>query len=401
MYRKGARCASIEARRLQFGRNAGTIHGMLIEPRAPSNPETVPARASGLRWARAGVLLLVIVLFGFVLLFVLKPWVGDAFGMAANLRKMRIGWIIGALVCQGAMYAAVGGVLQSGLDAAAPDTPRLPPLPLVGTAAAFLWTNRALPGPAVAGLATLMFLLGRRGISPGAAQAAAATFYLSDYISFTGLSVVLLLTLALGGRLGGLHPAVLGFAMALVLASLFATVLLLRSPVLVSRVAEQAVGSLARVLRRTDGADLVRRVRGLIDGFYDRWQTISAHPTALGSACAWSLLMHGFEIATVFCAVRAFLPSAAAGALAVAAGTGYVAGNLAAIVSFLPAGIGFFEGAMGASLHFIGGIPVGPAALATVLYRLLSVWLPLPFVLGTARHAVAAGAKAVREPVVR
>jgi uncharacterized protein (TIRG00374 family) len=296
------------------------------------------------------------------------------------------------------MYVAVAGTLRSGLLAATDDAPPLD-IKLVGTSAAFLWTNRALPGPAVAGLATLIFLLGRRGVSAAAAQAAAATFYLSDYISFTALSVFLLLLLALHGRLAGLHPAILGIAMALVFASMFATVILLRSPGLVGMVAEKSGRLFARLLRRRDGDAVAGALRGTVDGFYERWRTISTHPTALLQACAWSFAMHVFEIATVLAALLAFGSYAArSGALlAVASGAGYVAGNLAAIVSFLPAGIGFFEGAMGASLHLLGRAPIGQAALATLLYRLLSVWLPLPFVLRTARHAVLAAAQSVRE----
>ncbi len=111
--------------------------------------------------------------------------------------------------------------------------------------------------------------------------------------------------------------------------------------------------------------------------------------------------MHGGEIATIACCLVAFHANkepgvAAVATLAVAAGAAYVAGNLAAIVSFLPAGLGAFEVAMGATLHLVGDVPLPEAALATLAYRLLSVWLPLPFILQTARQAVGSAARTLR-----
>ena len=82
--------------------------------------------------------------------------------------------------------------------------------------------------------------------------------------------------------------------------------------------------------------------------------------------------------------------------LLIASGAAYVAGNLAAIVSFLPAGLGAFEVAMAATLHLVGDVPLPQATLATLAYRLLSVWLPLPFILQTARHALRSAAQTLR-----
>ena len=51
---------------------------------------------------------------------------------------------------------------------------------------------------------------------------------------------------------------------------------------------------------------------------------------------------------------------------------------------------------MAATLHLVGNVPLPQAALATLAYRLLSVWLPLPFILQTARQALRSAAHTLR-----
>jgi uncharacterized membrane protein YbhN (UPF0104 family) len=60
-------------------------------------------------------------------------------------------------------------------------------------------------------------------------------------------------------------------------------------------------------------------------------------------------------------------------------------------VSFLPGGVGFFEGAMAAALNHLGHASLGAALAATLLYRFLALWLPLPIVLGLVREMRAKG----------
>jgi uncharacterized protein (TIRG00374 family) len=119
-------------------------------------------------------------------------------------------------------------------------------------------------------------------------------------------------------------------------------------------------------------------------GFAARWSEIAGHPYALGAACTAGLAMHAMEVATIVCAGRAV--GAEIGAMPVAAS--YVAANLAAIVSFLPGGAGFFEAAMIATLCTAGHITLAHAVAVVAIYRLLSIWLPAPALAGLLRQPI-------------
>lgn len=348
---------------------------------------------------RPFLFLLLFLVMGGVGARVLAPSLGAARDALPLLRHAHIGWVAGAALCQCAMYAALAGILRAGLgagngrDTSAPvETPQAKVTfgYLWATGAAFLWTTRAMP---LAGVATLTFLLNRRSVPAALSQAVLATFFLVDYVSFFGLGSLLFAVLAFQNRLTGLHPASLVAGMGLIVAGLGAFLFLLRVPDAVRRAAGKCGVFAARLLRR---AAYTREKWGTnaqtgVGHFYQQWQGIMAQHQTLIVASLWAALMHTAEAATVFCAVCAFGVGGAAESpalLAQASGAGYATGNLAALVSFLPTGIGFFEGAMGTTLHYLGNVSVGQATLATLLYRLLSVWLPLPFVVGIARQAL-------------
>ncbi|MDQ2686949.1 MAG: flippase-like domain-containing protein [Armatimonadota bacterium] len=327
------------------------------------------------------VILGVLVLAGFAL--VLAPNVGEFSKIAPVLTRLRMGWCVGCVLCQGLVYLCLAGMLRAGLGTA----PRVSWAFLTGVSVVFLFANRALPGPALAGLMTLVFLLGRRGVSAASAQAAATVFYLADYVSFFALALLSLGLILRTSQVADLHPALLGAALGVILIVATGAWALLRSPravrVLVMR------GALIWGRRRPDPQALADAAAAAADAFFDRWRLLTARPGSLTWACVWGLGMHLAETLTLVCAARAFgvgLPPGLAAA-------GYVTGNLAAIVSFLPGGVGFYEGAMVTTWHSIGGVPVAAGLAVTLLYRLLSVWLPLPFVLGTVRQALASGSR--------
>lgn len=309
----------------------------------------------------------------------LAPSLGEAAKLGPMLARLRAGWCLGAVLCQGLAYLCLAGMLRSGLG---PAGARASWPFLVGTGVVFLFANRALPGPAVAGLATLVFLLGRRGVSAASAQAAAAVFYLADYVSFSALALLSLGLLLRAGRLGGLHPALLGAALAVIVIAAVGAFALLRSPRAVRALAVRVTLLLERRPDREARAD---SAGDSVDAFFARWREVASPPRLVAAACGWGLGMHGAETLTLVCAARALgtdLPFGVAAA-------GYVTANLAAIVSFLPGGVGFYEGAMVTTWRAAGSVPAAAALAVTLLYRLLSVWLPLPFALGTVRRALA------------
>lgn len=322
-----------------------------------------------------------------LLFFALRPLLREAAGALPLLTRVRPGALTDAVLFQMLVYGCVAAILRVGLRAsrgtAGGERETVPGcFALARAGAVFLWVNRAVPGPAVSGLAALTMLLGRGGgVEAPRAQAAAATFYLADYAAFVVLALVALVLLGAGKDWGTIHPIPLGAALTLIVSGTALAVFALRRTPRVARIIAGAARRAACLLRHPHPA-----VWGeAVTGFAERWRAVSARPGPVCAATAWGLVMHGAEVATLAAACRAFGANAPAGALA----AGYVAANLAAIVSMLPGGAGLFEGALVGALHARGGVALAPALAATLLYRLLSVWLPVPFGLSALRAAAA------------
>lgn len=343
------------------------------------------------RWGLAALALAAIVA-------ALAPSAADAMrSLPGQFRHLHWAWLPLALLCQGALYVCLAGILAAALGALGLRRVSFPWL--VPTSAVFLLTNRALPGPAVAGAAVLVARLRQRGVPPEAGQAVAATFFGADYAGFLLLGAVALPFLAAEGRLGPLHPALLLAALGLIVLAGAGSAAAYHLPDLLERIAETSARAAARVARRGPDADHAALLaRAAVTASRARIADLGRRPGALLAACLWSFLMHAVDALTLVITVRAF---GAPVAFAVAA-AGYVAGNMGAIVSFLPGGVGLYEGGMIAALHAVGGVPTATAIAATLVYRLFSLWLPLPFAADgvrrlTARRGAAAGPGAVPE----
>lgn len=295
-------------------------------------------------------------------------------------------WLLLCLVAQAGVYLCLSEILAVSLSALGYRS--VPRRFLLTTGAAFLLANRAIPGLAVAGLAVLVQRLKREDIPAEAGQTVAAAFFGSDYAGFLLLGVFALPFLASGGHLGALHPALLiaGLVVILLVAALL--IVAYRVTGLLEKIAG-GIGHLLATLRcRPSRADeWADKGKTLVASFRARISDLVTYPKRLLLVCGWALLMHVCEVATLVLAVRAFGGTVA---FSVAA-AGYVAGNLGAIISFLPGGAGLYEGGMITALHAVGGLPVALSLAATLVYRLLTLWLPMPFALVAVRHAMHEG----------
>jgi len=307
-----------------------------------------------------------------ILVAALLPGVRQSRGLLPSLAHCRWEWIAAAALCQVGVYLTIAGVFGVSISALGK---RLPATTLLLTSMAFLFTTKAF---AVAGLATLVLLLGRRGVGADIAQAAAGTFYLADYAGFIALTVGVYFS---GGVVGeSAHSLMVSFALLLVGVALILVILRAREPVtaFVDRV---ALGG-ARLLRRPDPDHIAEKARAVTESFYGRWSELARRRRVIALTTALALSMHLCETGTVVCCARAFSAAIGVGPAA----SGYVAGNLAALVSFLPGGTGFFEGAMAASIGHLGHVPLTIALASTLAYRALALWLPLPLVFGVVRE---------------
>ena len=325
-------------------------------------------------------------MFGLVALIalgaVVAPSLRAAFSVVPLLKHPRWPWFFAALVCQMLMYLCVAEILAQSLAAfRKPVSLKSLYLPAV----VFLFANRAVPGPAIAGLASLVYLLGRRTIPPTDAQVTAGCFYLADYVSFSGVIVFagIFVIASNSEKTGSAWPYLLACGIIFLLG--IVTIIAYGHAETLIKGCVGVIRRLETMARPKSGGAFSITVNGLLGDLYHQSQALIRDPAVLASLVGTGLLMHTLETLTLICAARGFDARLSFGAAA----SSYAAGNLAAIVSFLPGGVGLYEGAMVSVLHTLGHVSLPVAGATTIVYRLLSLAFPFPFALNVIRHALA------------
>jgi uncharacterized protein (TIRG00374 family) len=228
--------------------------------------------------------------------------------------------------------------------------------------------GRLLPGGGATSTAVTASMLRRAGVDTGQAAAAFTSSILLQFATTLALPIF-----ALPAILGGAPvdhnlamAAYLGIAVlaALLVAGVCAFVY--DKPLeLVGRATQWLLNHTARRKRPVSGLpeqlltdrDFIHSTLGT------RWR--AALLAAAGNT--------GFDYLALLCALRA-VGAAPRPSLVVLA---YAAAELLALIPFTPGGLGFVEAGLVGTLT-LAGVPAHKALTATLLYRLVSYWLPLP-----------------------
>jgi uncharacterized protein (TIRG00374 family) len=228
--------------------------------------------------------------------------------------------------------------------------------------------GRLLPGGGATATAFTVSLLGRAGVDTGEATAAFGTSTLLQISTTLALPI-----LALPAMLGGAPvnhdlatAAYLGIAVLAALLAAGSAAFLFDEPLeLAARAVQWLLNHTVRRRRPVSGLpqqfivdrDFIRSTVG------ERWR--AATLAAAGST--------GFDYLALLCALRA-VGAAPRPSLVVLA---YAAAELLALIPFTPGGLGFVEAGLIGTLT-LAGVPAHLAVTATLLYRLVAYWLPLP-----------------------
>lgn len=311
-----------------------------------------------------------------IIFVILVPTVNQWHSIIPQIRHCHIEWIVAAVFCQFGVYFFLGLILHAGLNI---YKSRISIPYLIYISFVFLFANRAMPGPALAGLASCIYLLKRRNVKGDIGQAVAGNFYIADYASFIMLGIVSFALI----RHAASYRIIIYAAGSIILAGAILFYYLLKSQ-------ERLIKAIARIINiRHRSANQTsidpEQINQFVSRIYDKWQHLINDRQSLSLSVLFGFLMHLCEVLTIVCLARSFTLNANPLGVSCA----YVIANLSAIVSILPGGLGLFEAGMAATMHRLGYIPIENAVVITILYRLLSVWLPLPLVLGTVRSAIA------------
>ena len=228
--------------------------------------------------------------------------------------------------------------------------------------------GRILPGGGATSTAFAVGLLRRAGVDTG--QAAAALAASTGLQIATALSLPLLALPAIIGGAPVSHSlataAYLGIAvLVLLLAAGVAAFATDRPLALAGRGIEWLLNATVRRRRPVAGLpqELLADRNFIRTTLGERWKT--AVPAAVANT--------GFDYLALLCALQAVGASPRPSLIVLA----YAAAEVLALIPFTPGGLGFVEAGLVGMLT-LAGIPGADALTATLLYRLVSYWLPLP-----------------------
>ena len=232
--------------------------------------------------------------------------------------------------------------------------------------------SRAVPGGAAMGAGVSMRMWSIAGVEVGHAGIALAATSLISTGTLLALPLVSLIVALFGAPVPrNLTIVAVGGGLLSVALFTFGAIVILR---------ERAAAGLARVISRAtvrlarrfgrEGVtpdDLLERRAALVDALGPRWRR----------ALAASVANWGFDYLALVAALI-FLDTNPRFSLVLLA---YGAAALLAMIPITPGGLGFVEAGL-ASLLVVAGVPAADALLATLAYRIVSYWLPLPAGLG-------------------
>lgn len=296
-----------------------------------------------------------------VALYLLMPALAEVFAESGRLGDIQLLWF--GIV---ALFVSLSFVSLWWMTKIA-----MPTASLFGISTSQLASNafsRVVPGGAAAGAALQYRMLTVGGMPPTAVGAGLTTVSL-----LTTVTVFILPILTMPAIIGGtpvpaslMAGAWLGVAAAVLMMALGA--FLLFTDKLLTSLARMIQWFLGR-FRRVDapGEDMSKRLLAERDSIKatlgDAWLR-----AGLATVGKW-----GFDYFALLAALAAVGAEASPSVLLLA----YVSAAFLAMIPITPGGLGFVEAGLTGTL-VLAGVSAGDAALAVLLYRLFSYWMPIP-----------------------
>jgi uncharacterized protein (TIRG00374 family) len=297
-----------------------------------------------------------------VTLYLLAPSLIEVFSTAPRLTAIEPGWFVPMIVLQAGSLVCMALVQLICLHANRFG-------PVMSSQIAANAFSRIVPGGGAAGTALQYSMLVTSGAARGGQVASALTAAnLFTFATLLALPVFTLPAIILGAPVadGLLQAAILGAIGFAVMAGIGAVFLVFDRPLVRAGHAVQRVRN--RVLRkRTPLTDLperlIRERNMVLRAVGEKWKR-----ALLASVGRWML-----DYATLLTALAAVGATPRPSLVLLA----YIAAQVLAQIPVTPGGLGFVEAGL-TGLLALAGVSAADAALATLAYRLINYWLPLP-----------------------
>lgn len=298
---------------------------------------------------------------GMALLYTVQQQLVEVLSSADRLREISIGWFGVMILFEIVSFMCMWALIKL----------MLPSLSWFVAATGQLVSNsvsRVVPGGAAVGGATLYRMLSVSGVqAPQAASAMAATGVMSNALLFAIPAAAALLALLGAPVPERLVPAAMagGLFFAMLMALGVIAIVFTRPLLSLGRFVQQVVEPLGRLFRQpwTFVPERMTEERArLVEVLGPRW------PKAMAAAAGnWA-----FDYLALIAALYGVGAEPRLSLVLLA----YAAAAVLGMVPFTPGGVGFVEVGLYSTL-IVTGITARDAALATIAYRMVSLWLPV------------------------
>lgn len=331
-------------------------------PESPAGRSWVPGRyRAAVRWPRVSIGRALLLAITAVCIYLLLPRLTEVFEAWNRLDEVDVRWLPVILGAQLASFATIWHMQKIAL----PDASWFAVINSHVAGNAF---NRITPLGGVTGAALQAGMLADAGVPAAAASSAMATQSILGSVALGALPLCVLPLLALTGTDAPgelLAAAWVGTVVFLMLAALFVMLLWTRRPL---QWLGRSIDSVASRLRKRPRSGLDERLLEERDAIRSilgsRW------PVAIADSIGrW--IFEFFVLLVILIAIGAS-PDPVLVLFAMTIGA------LLNLIPLTPGGIGFVEVGLTGTL-IAAGIPANAALLATLTFRLVSFWLPLPF----------------------
>lgn len=301
-----------------------------------------------------------IVMLGLLLTVVLN--LGDTKKFGQLLAESNPAWLAIGLLYQIGTYLCAATVWHRVLRRFKVEVPFRS---LISLGLAKLFIDQVVPTTGIGGTIVVIQGLERRGAPRGIAAAAPMVDmvgYYAAHVIALAISLVILL------NHGGLHPVIL------VAAAVF-TVIAVVIPVAIIKLTRRDKGSHAGWVER------IGPLRRLLDALAEAPAETFSDWRLLAQIIGLQLMIHLLDAATLDAMFRALGQHPALGSIFAS----YTIAAAVTTVSVVPGGLGFFEASSIAMLRLLD-IPIETGTAATLMLRVLMLWLPMIPGLWIARH---------------
>jgi uncharacterized protein (TIRG00374 family) len=329
-----------------------------------AGPVAAPHRHEHASWSVGRVAFLAL---SAICLYLFAPSIADVFSAYDRLGRVEPIWLLPAVACAVGSFACVWFVQAVALGTR--DWFSVVTTQLAGNA-----FNRVTPGGGATGTALQANMLADAGFGVAHAATALTVQSVLSTAAIVALPVLALPFVIAGTQIpDGLLQAIwIGIPVFVLMVVIGIAMFVADKPLLALGHAVEWVRCKVRRGRSFDaelGARLLHSRDLIRHEIGPRWEV------ALGASLLRWLLEYGVLVLTLF--GLSADPNPALVLLA------FVAASVLGLLPFTPGGLGFVEAGLAATLA-LAGISAGDALVATLVYRLLTFWLPIPLGAGAA-----------------